>query len=173
MPRHQRHRTQTCFENKWEMPVAMWSITSTTELSSCPCTRWHLVRGESRDHTGPGGLTSTHWHIKGFLLSLKNPNCSLFFKSGIQEFWKELWIDIDVVCPSGAYVVVVEISADQLALQQTCGVPSKGEGRCVSQTVFKTCLHHCWRDAEVVPHNVTLQQEKPQPTQSQTTREVM
>ena len=74
---------------------------------------------------------------------------------------------------SGVYVVVAEISADQLVLQQTCGVPSKGEGRRVSQTVFKTCLHHRWRDAEVVPHNITLQQEKPQPTQGQTAGEVM
>lgn len=54
-------------------------------------------------------------------------------------------------------VVVVEISANQHALQKTCGVPRKGEEGFVRQAIFKTCLHHCWRDAEVVPHNITLQ----------------
>lgn len=55
-----------------------------------------------------------HWGFSGVS---KKPKLFSFFKSGIQELWKELWIDTDVVCLSGAYVVVVEISADQLALQ--------------------------------------------------------
>lgn len=132
-----------------------------------------LGRGESRDHSGPSRLTSTHWHIESFLVSLNPKTLLFFFRSAIQEPWKKPWIDRDVVCLSGAYVVVVKISADPLALQQNCGVPSKGEDRRVSQTVFKACLRHCWRDVEMVPHNVTLKQEKPQPTQSQTTGEIM
>lgn len=123
--------------------------------------------GESRDYSGPGRFTSTCWYIESFLVSL-NPKTLLFFffffRSAIQEPWKKPWVDRDVVCLSGAYVVVVKISADPLALQQNCGVPSKGEDRRVSQTVFKTCLCHCWRNVEVVPHNVTFKQEKPQPT---------
>lgn len=48
----------------------------------------------------------------------EEPNRYFFFKSGIQELWNELWIDTDVVCLSGACVVVAESSANQLSLQK-------------------------------------------------------
>lgn len=130
---------------------------------------YHIMFG---DYTGPAGLSSAPRNYWGFSDVTEDSNCSLF-KSRIQELWNKLWVDTDVVCLSGACVVVVEISADQHALQKTCGVPSKGEEGFVRQAIFKTCLHHCWRDAEVVPHNITLQQEKPQLTQRQTTGEMM
>lgn len=56
--------------------------------------------------------------------------------------------------------------------KKTCGVPSKRKEGFACQTIFKTFLHRCWRDAEVVPHNITPQQEKPQLTQRQTTGEM-
>lgn len=111
-------------------------------------------------------------HFYHTALSLKNQTVIFFFKSGIQELWNELWIDTDVVCLSGACVVVAESSANQLSLQKTCGVPSKRKEGFACQTIFKTFLHRCWRDAEVVPHNITPQQEKPQLTQRQTTGEM-
>lgn len=77
------------------------------------------------------------------------------------------------VCLYKEYAVVVKISANKLALNQTCGVLSKGESRCVRQTVFMACLHCCWRYVEAVPQHITLQQKQPHPTQSQTTGKVM
>lgn len=124
-----------------------------TTLSMCV---YQIIFG---DYTGPAGLSSAPRNYWGFSDVTEDSNCSLF-KSRIRE----LWVDTDAV---------VEISIDQHALQKTCGVPSKGEEGFVRQAIFKTCLHHCWRDAEVVPHNITLQQEKPQLTQRHTTGEMM
>lgn len=161
-------RSKLGFEDKRENPTTKWS-------SLLPWNSLHVHVSDEIWSEGNSGTTLVLEDLFPLTDTLRIFWCHFesqtvnFFKSGIQELWKELRIDTDMVCLS---VVVVEISADNLLCSRPVGFPARGRAD-ISQTIFKTCLHHCWRDAEVVPHNITLQQGKPQPTQSQTTREVM